>query len=163
VPYCKSLNGRGNKLIKHYVSSGGSYLGLCAGGYYGSARCDFEDGKPGLEVVGDRELAFFPGVARGCAFPGYVYETEEGTHAAKLKIWRQNFREGKVPSGFRNYYNGGGVFVSADSQHMRDQGVEVLASFVDKVEVDTGEGEPAAVVFCKVGAGTALLTSTHPE
>lgn len=33
----------------------------------------FEPGTP-LEVVGDRELAFFPGIARGCAFPGTQHD-----------------------------------------------------------------------------------------
>jgi glutamine amidotransferase-like uncharacterized protein len=54
-----------------FVQGGGSYLGLCAGAYYGCARVVFEPGTP-LEVVGDRELAFFPGIARGAAFPGLV-------------------------------------------------------------------------------------------
>jgi glutamine amidotransferase-like uncharacterized protein len=49
--------------------AGGSYLGLCAGAYYGSSRVVFEPGTP-LEVIGDRELAFFPGIARGAAYPG---------------------------------------------------------------------------------------------
>lgn len=52
-----------------FVHSGGSYLGLCAGAYFGCSRVVFEPGTP-LEVVGDRELAFFPGIARGAAFPG---------------------------------------------------------------------------------------------
>jgi len=53
-------------------------LGLCAGAYYGCARVVFEPGTP-LEVVGDRELAFFPGVARGAAFPGNVTPHTSGT------------------------------------------------------------------------------------
>lgn len=52
-----------------FVTQGGSYLGLCAGAYYACARVEFEPGTP-LEVVGDRELAFFPGIAQGAAFPG---------------------------------------------------------------------------------------------
>jgi biotin--protein ligase len=39
-----------------------------------------------LEVVGERELAFFPGVARGSAFPGFQYETEAGAVAAGLRF-----------------------------------------------------------------------------
>lgn len=52
-----------------YVQSGGSYLGLCAGAYYASSQVEFEPGST-LEVVGDRELDFFPGTARGAAYPG---------------------------------------------------------------------------------------------
>jgi hypothetical protein len=52
-----------------FVRGGGAYLGLCAGAYYATARVVFEPGTP-MEVVGDRALAFFPGIGRGCAFPG---------------------------------------------------------------------------------------------
>lgn len=58
-----------------FVHAGGRYLGLCAGAYYGCARVVFEPGTP-LEVVGDRELAFFPGIARGAAFPGEVQKLQ---------------------------------------------------------------------------------------
>ena len=34
-----------------------------------------------LEVVGDRELSFFPGVARGAVLPGFDYQTEAGAGA----------------------------------------------------------------------------------
>ena len=67
---------------------------------------------------------------------------------------------GAVPEVFRTYYNGGGVFV--DAAKYKDRGVEVLASFTDKLDVLSGEGQ-AAVVYCKVGAGSAILTSPHPE
>ena len=35
-------------------------------------------------MCGERELAFFPGAARGSAFPGFDYETEAGAVAAAL-------------------------------------------------------------------------------
>ena len=44
LPYCKALNGEGNRLIGEYVRGGGAYLGLCAGAYYASATVDFEAG-----------------------------------------------------------------------------------------------------------------------
>ena len=37
-----------------------------------------------LEVRGSRELAFFPGVARGAVYPGFTYQTEAGTRAALI-------------------------------------------------------------------------------
>lgn len=52
-----------------YVRRGGAYLGLCAGAYYASSRVQFEPGSA-LQVVGSRELSFFPGVARGAAYAG---------------------------------------------------------------------------------------------
>ena len=56
-------------LVADYVHGGGRYLGLCAGAYYACNRVEFEQGSP-MEVQGDRELQFFPGIARGAAYPG---------------------------------------------------------------------------------------------
>lgn len=162
--YCKTLNGAGNRLISAYVNKGGKYLGLCAGGYYASARCEFEVGRTqdGYEVVGDRELAFFPGTCRGLAFPGFVYHSEKGTRAAEVSVNRQELVSGAgiVPEVFRTYYNGGGVFVDADK--FKNRGIEVLASYTESLNVESGEGK-AAVVYCKVGEGAAVLTGPHPE
>ncbi|EXJ90358.1 biotin apo-protein ligase [Capronia coronata CBS 617.96] len=158
--YCKTLNGEGNRRIRQFVERGGIYIGFCAGGYYGSKRCEFEVGNKLLEVVGDRELAFYPGIARGCAFPGFVYHSEKGARAAEMKVDKTVLSEGTVPTVFKTYYNGGSVFV--DAPKYKSQGVEVLASYTEPLSVDSGEGT-AAVVYCKVGQGAALLTGPHPE
>ncbi|KAL8912751.1 MAG: hypothetical protein Q9171_002290 [Xanthocarpia ochracea] len=160
LPYCRTLDGEGNRRIHQYVERGGLYLGFCAGGYYGSKRCEFEVGKKSMEVVGNRELAFFPGTCRGCAFPGFVYHSEEGARAVQLRTSKDALSKGSVPDVFRSYYNGGGVFV--DAPKFKQHGVEVLASFTEELDVDSGEG-CASVVYCKVGDGAAVLTSTHPE
>jgi biotin--protein ligase len=158
--YCRSLNGEGNRRIEQYVRRGGAYLGLCAGGYYGTSKCEFEVGNRVLEVVGPRELGFFPGTCRGCAFKGFVYHSEGGAKAAQLKVNNEAFKSGIVPLIFRSYYNGGGVFV--DAGKFTDKGVEILASYADALDVEGGD-RPAAVVYCKVGEGGALLTGPHPE
>lgn len=157
--YCRALNGAGNRLIKQYVQMGGTYLGLCAGGYYGSARCEFEVGKQGMEVVGDRELAFFPGTCRGLAFPGFQYHSEAGARAAQLAVRQDNF-PGPVVQGLRSYYNGGGVFINAGAYASR--GVEILASYTEIMALDAGV-DKAAIVYCRVGEGAAVLTGPHPE
>ena len=158
--YCRTLNGEGNRRITQFVERGGLYLGFCAGGYYGTKRCEFEVGNKKLEVIGDRELAFYPGTSRGCAFSGFVYHSEQGARATELKVSKSALAKGSVPDVFRSYYNGGGVFV--DAPKYKDKGVEILASFTEKLDVDAGEGT-AAVVYCKVGEGAAILTSPHPE
>lgn len=162
--YCRILNGEGNARITQYVRRGGKYLGLCAGGYYGSSRCEFEIGDKKMEVVGSRELAFFPGTCRGSAFKGFVYHSEAGAKAAELSVTKESFTAGVLPSTFRSYYNGGGVYV--DAGKMKDQGVQVLASYVQPLDVcgNTDDGaDTAAVVYCKVGDGAAILTGPHPE
>jgi len=119
LPYARRLNGPdGNGRIRAFVAErGGAVLGLCAGAYYLCSRVEWEAGEaaaaaaaaaagapPGAAaaaaaamkpapppVVGDRELAFFPGVGRGAAFPGFDYATEAGAVAAPLAF--------RVPAG----------------------------------------------------------------
>ncbi|KAF1986981.1 class II aaRS and biotin synthetase [Aulographum hederae CBS 113979] len=161
LAYCRTLNGDGNRKISQYVNRGGAYLGFCAGGYYGSQRCEFEVGDPRMEVVGARELAFFPGTCRGLAFPGFVYGSEAGALAVELKVNREALGPETISKEvFRSYYNGGGVFV--DAEKCREQGVEVLASYTEKLNVEAGEAK-AAVVYRKIGEGNIILTGPHPE
>jgi biotin--protein ligase len=160
--YCRTLNGEGNRLITQFVNRGGNYLGFCAGGYYGSARCEFEVNDKKMAVVGDRELAFFPGTCRGLAFPGFVYQSEAGARAVELEINRSALPtiQDSTPKVFRSYYNGGGVFV--DAKRLAERGVEILASFTEELNVDPGDSK-AAVVYRKIGEGSAIVTGPHPE
>ncbi|KAL2259356.1 hypothetical protein VTK26DRAFT_6993 [Humicola hyalothermophila] len=162
--YCGALNGSGNRTISQFVRRGGTYLGFCAGGYYGSRRCEFEVGNPSLEVVGNRELGFFPGTCRGGAFKGFDYRSERGAKAARISVRRDVFPAdfAALPDGFRCYYNGGGVFVDADKIAVQSKGVEVLAEYTDTLDVESGACR-AAVVYAKVGDGQAILTGPHPE
>jgi biotin---protein ligase len=158
--YCRVLNGAGNALISQYVRRGGAYLGFCAGGYYGAKKCEFEVGHRGMEVVGSRELAFFPGTCRGGAFKGFQYNSEKGARVTKLAVKKEAFKgAGVLPDQVLSYYNGGGVFVPHPNT---TDDFEILASYAEDIDVDGGE-EKAAVVFCKVGLGSAILTGPHPE
>lgn len=152
--YCRVLNGAGNRRIEQFVRRGGAYLGFCAGGYYGSKRCEFEVGDKTMEVIGERELAFFKGICRGGAFGGFVYQSEAGARAAQLKTAQSL----EAPEVFRSYYNGGGVFVDAATV----DGVEILARYTEELDVEPGQGD-AAVIYCKVGQGRVILTGPHPE
>lgn len=155
LPYCNSFNGVGNRIIGDYVRKGGKYIGFCAGGYYASSRCEFEVGTQ-LEVSGPRELRFFPGTCKGGAYKGFAYTSNQGARVTKL-LSRLN----DCPLIIHNYYNGGGVFANASKY----KDVEVLARYVEPVEVDAQLNEEldAAVIYCTVGKGAALLTGTHPE
>ncbi|KAK7424715.1 biotin holocarboxylase synthetase [Neonectria punicea] len=157
--YCQALNGEGNRRIGDFVRRGGAYLGFCAGGYYGSRRCEFEVGNRPLEVIGSRELGFFPGTCRGGAFRGFEYRSEKGARVVRLKVAQEAF-DGHVPAETLSYYNGGGIFVDAAST--KTNKVEVLASYEDETAVDGGDGN-AAVILCSVGSGKAMLTGPHPE
>ncbi|CDK25022.1 unnamed protein product [Kuraishia capsulata CBS 1993] len=157
LPMCREMAEGGISEIVKFVRKGGRYIGFCAGGYFGSGRCEFAVGNPELEVSGSRDLKFFPGTCRGPAFGGFEYHTELGTKAVKLNINTSILPD--VPNTVHNYYNGGGVFVNTEQY----SNVEVLASYEQQLDVDPGSGIPAACIITKVGHGFALLTGTHPE
>ncbi|KAJ1301009.1 hypothetical protein OPQ81_003432 [Rhizoctonia solani] len=150
LPYVEHL-AKAIPKIKDFVEKGGAYLGICAGAYFGSARVEWEVGTP-LQVVGDRALKFFPGTSRGCAYPGFEYESEAG--AQLLDITATIHGEDSEQTFEGIYYNGGGVFEGADTPQMRALGVLVTARYPN--------GKPAAVT-CAVGRGTAALWGLHPE
>lgn len=162
LPYCKHLNGRGTELIRSFVNAGGSYLGLCAGAYFACSRVEFEVGDDTLQVVGDRELSFFPGIARGSVFKGFEYEGEGGSVAAHLQI-EDN---GTTLTSCMDYVNGGPQFLSAPDGSLltpetllslnKYHDIRVLARYVDI-------SQSAASLLCRVGQGKAVLCASHPE
>ena len=140
LPFCGELNGLGNQRIRDFVRSGGSYLGICAGGYYGSSRVEFAKGDPLLEVVGSRELSFFPGTARGPVHPGFQYGSHAGAQACSVRLQpaaRSLLEEVDSvadvaelsAASFAVYYNGGGHFASADNSSGNSSNVNVLATY----------------------------------
>ncbi len=150
IPYTKDLNGKGNRKIKDFVEAGGAYLGICAGSYYGGKYVDFGRGSE-IQVMGCRELAFYPGTVRGPILGEYDYKSLKGVRAAKL-AWNQDspFSSDK---GFVSYYNGGGYFVHPEFY----DNVLVLALYED-----TAEKKPA-IIECTVGDGKAILSGVHFE
>ena len=116
-----------------------------------------------MEVVGPRELAFFPGVCRGSVYKGFQYGSDTGTKAPKLRVKRSMFEglDVEVPERLRCYANGGGVFVRTAKTGNE---VEVLAEYEDEVDVDIDiRDAKAAVIYTRVGEGCAVLTGPHPE
>ncbi len=146
IPYHNALKGPINARIRTFVEQGGRYLGICAGGYYGSQIVEFEKGHP-LEVVATRELAFFPGIASGPAYGAgqFRYETEEGSKIALLTLPHDQTSTA--------YFNGGCTFLDATSH----PNINILARYQDLPQ------QPAAIIECLIGKGSAILSGVHPE
>lgn len=160
LPICKLFKGTINDRIKNFVNKGGKYMGICSGGYYSSAKCEFEVGNPEMEVSGPRDLKFFPGIARGGVFKGYRYGSEVGTRVTEVSV-NSKILHG-LPKSVHLYVNGGCMFVNAHKY----SNVEILASYEDTLDVkedDEVNGKNAAAVLCTVGRGKALLFGPHPE
>ena len=140
VPYAKKLNGKGNQIIKNYVKNGGSFLGICAGAYYAAGFVEFDKGGE-LEVIGPRELQFFPGKAIGPALAKYDYQTNSGARSANITIDNKDV-------GI--YFNGGAYFDKTDQ--MKDIIV------IGKYDIDK-----PAIIYTKYGSGSVVLSGVHFE
>jgi len=145
IYYHEALDGPGTSKIRKFVEEGGAYLGICAGAYFGAGAIEFEKGG-NYEVCGQRSLAFFPGLAEGPAYGKNKYRIDglQGLEAARVS-WKD--------ANFHVYYNGGCQFIGAHEF----PGVSILSSYLEL------EGDPAAIISCKIGKGKAVLSGVHLE
>ena len=159
LPYVEALAGKGNQMIKEFVNSGGAYLGLCAGGYYGASEVEFEINNPSLRVCGSRELQFFPGKAHGTILPGFQYKSHMGAHSVAIQILNSTTITSTLNSSTINvYYNGGCEFVP-NKEISKKQPYDVIASYQNCDHCETGY----AIVSCNHGNGRVVLSGVHIE
>ncbi|WP_367364682.1 BPL-N domain-containing protein [Candidatus Tisiphia endosymbiont of Nedyus quadrimaculatus] len=150
VYYTKQLNGKGNKAIKNYVENGGNYLGICAGAYYGSGFVEFDkDGS--LEILGERELAFFPNKTIGPVLAKYNYDDNSGVRAALIKL---AIDDNSLSNKIMIYYNGGPYFV--DPQLYKNINILAYYQFLDQSVLP-------AVLKIKYNKGNVVLSGIHFE
>ncbi|ORY24373.1 biotin-protein ligase [Naematelia encephala] len=139
--------------IKEYVELGGRYLGICAGAYFGAEEVRFDTGGE-MEVVGKRDLAFFPGACKGPTFPGFAYAAESGSRAVSLVL--SSPPSSSARSIDHLYYNGGGHFILPQPL---PPSVQVLAEYVG----ENGAEPKIAAVLTSNGKGKTALCSVHFE
>lgn len=156
LPFCQSLNGLGNKYIREFIEKGGSYLGLCAGGYYGCEAIEFAKGDPEMEICETRELQLYPGTAIGPAYPGFCYTSNKGTKAVDITL-SHNFMEttdfkSDILDPVQVYYNGGAYFTPP---RLNCNATNVLAYYATN--------QFPAIVQSTVGFGRVVLTGPHIE
>lgn len=144
LPYVAKLNGAGNNIIKTYVENGGTYLGICAGAYYSSSFVEFD--KSGMfEVLGERQLKFFPGKSIGPILAKYSYLTNSGARSAEIETNITGLESFKV------YYNGGGYFEKPED-HLN---IEIIARYK--------ENNLASIIKTNYGQGKVILSGVHFE
>ena len=149
--YSQKLNGAGNEQIRSYVEAGGTYIGFCAGAYYGAHYSEFHKGdRRGYEILVTRELSFFPGAAIGPVLAAYDYQSISGSRIAKIKGKNAN-----VSTTIYNvFFNGGCYFKDVD----QCPNTQVIACYAD-----AGFEERAAIIECKIAKGNVILSGVHPE
>ncbi|THD23178.1 Biotin-protein ligase [Fasciola hepatica] len=146
--YLSSLRSEGCAVVRNYISSGGRYLGLCAGAYFASKRCVFDEHGPN-EVVGDRPIGLFFGDAVGPYAPGFQYSSEEGSHAVPVVRCTSEMMYSDIPNALC-YINGGCAFRSTDWTH-----ADVLYCY--------GNSNDPAIIASRLGGGIGVLSGVHLE
>lgn len=143
LPYCKKLNGVGNNNLRAYVEGGGTYLGICAGAYYGCHAIEFHKGRED-EICGNRELSFIDAVAYGSLpqLAPYYDLTLKSAGIAAIRL-----ANGTQTQAF---YHGGPAFRAGNDN------ADILATYA------AAEERPA-ILRNKVGDGTVILSGVHFE
>lgn len=149
--YLKALSPQGNDKIRQYVEKGGAYLGICAGAYYAAEYVRFAANTP-LEVVGERELQFFPGTVEGPLLAPYDYHSYSGSRIAQIH-WTAADSPFAPSPPFSLFYNGGGYFVEAEAK----PNTRVLATY------KTASGLKPALIEISRGKGKVILSGVHWE
>jgi glutamine amidotransferase-like uncharacterized protein len=138
--YLKKLGESGASQIRHFVSHGGSYFGVCAGAFYAVANRD------GGAATGHYGI----GLLDGTAFDGTAHEVEP-------------FKEGMMDfdffiEGFQRVFRivllGGPSFRFSEAEAVEKK-IKVLAEY-QKIR------EPAMILY-NYGAGKVFLSGPHLE
>ena len=155
------------------MCSGGGYLGLCAGGYYGASYVEFSKGDPVLEVCGERELKLFRGRAIGPVYPGFEYQTNRGARAVSLTLTGDMLNLSWVSNVTKVLYNGGAYFdfsSVSEEEHCKNE-EDGQVSMNEEPDSNrclvlayyTDFPSKPAIVACYNGSGRSVLTGVHPE
>ena len=176
LPYCEELNGIGNIEIKKFVCSGGSYLGLCAGAYYGCDSIQFSKGNDALEVCGERELKFYNGIGIGPVFPGFQYNSNIGAKSSYIVLSKEaeilmkklevKKLSDQMLGSVHVYYNGGPYFIPYTTQpeHIsRKEGPSSIEKVLAWYTTDDGSTLHAAIVYDTYEKGRVVLSGVHVE
>ncbi len=134
LPYCRKLNGAGNKNIRAFVENGGTYLGICGGAYYGTSAIEFHKGRED-EICETRELGFVDGCAIGTILDLAPPFDDSISCATVTSV-------NNIPV----FYSGGPCFKT---------NAEIMARY-------DALNQPA-IVRRKVGKGVAILSGVHFE
>ncbi|RRD40042.1 biotin--protein ligase [Leptotrichia sp. OH3620_COT-345] len=156
IPYCKKLNGEGNRKIIEYVDAGGLYIGICAGAYYACRRINFKGEE--YTIKGERELGFFQGTAKGSLASltngNYFNEKSNSKKMVSLKFKGKS----EIYKNEVYYYHGGPTFIpdkegKIDNKYS-ERNYQIIARFRN--------GMPAIIAGTK-GKGKYFLSSIHFE
>lgn len=147
--FLSSLSQEGCKNIQNFVSSGGAYLGICAGAYFACKQIEFDLNGP-LEVKGER-LGLFDGIAKGPINKKFAYNCEDHCAAVKLRV-----QSGEQAFSYLNggcYFEPSGKYFSSLLTYCYTQNEQAFVDCDGKM----------AVLEARFGMGKCVLSGVHFE
>jgi biotin--protein ligase len=160
-----ALQPDGLTAIKSYVSSGGQYLGMCAGAYFGAAEIDFTghdwQSKKPYKKQSDG-LGFFDGIAKGSidAIAPLYDGTSATCRAIDVSLGKAGLEDKEAKSA-SVFYGGGPEFLMPEASSMTE------AQIISRYLLDDGQTAVAGL-SCPITNnngrnGHALLLSWHAD
>lgn len=137
--YKRKIRSSGEQNIRDLVSSGGGYIGICAGAYYACDRIIWE----GTEY--DNPLNLYDGYGTGALDEIQPWDYADMTYISMNSSHPINEYE---PAKERTLYWGGPRF---------EGGTYSTVATYDEV------GDAPAVITCSYGSGRVILFGPHPE
>lgn len=148
---CRHMGQMGTARIKDFVRSGGQFLGINAGAYYGCERCTdtrLGSGEQNSNPA-EQNLGFFPGECRG----PYTRQAIDNANVTEII--------GADGHTFRIYCHDDGAFF--DAAKIASDGVNKIARFPFNGQSESGSAERAAIIYCREGQGACVLVSAYLE
>lgn len=167
------LSAAGENNVRSFLSSGGSYVGFCAGSFWTAQTVSWAEDATGgggsYHQSSDYtrysyDLALWPGVAQGpLGWTPWAAGTGVSLEAVRINLDSPVMAALEMPVESRFFYYGGPFFTGASSL---PSGYEVWAWAVAPADAPadarTGEGEPVVIHF-REGSGHVILFSHHPD
>jgi glutamine amidotransferase-like uncharacterized protein len=172
-PRDRDISEAGEEALRSFVSSGGNYVGFCAGTYWTADQVEWAETATGgggtYNQASDYaaypyHLNLLPGVARGpYGWSPWMAGTNPSLEAYAINTDNDTLSHIGMPPATRFFYYGGPVFAGLDPV---PDNYEVWATAVKPAGTEPaasgGDGEPAIIRYT-YGTGTVILFSPHPE
>lgn len=162
----------GDEAIRQFVSSGGGYVGLCAGAYWAAHTVSFATvatgGRGTFNTAADyREYPYDVGLFNGSAVGPFGWTpwaggTQLNFEPARINTSNSAMAAAKMPAKTRFVYGGGPVFRPSGAMTDYQVWATAIAPPGTRPRAATGRGEPTVVRF-SYGAGPVVLFSYHPD
>lgn len=162
----------GDEAIRQFVSSGGGYVGLCAGAYWAVNTVSFATvatgGRGSFNTAADyRQYPYDVGLFNGSAVGPFGWTpwaggTQLNFEPARINVSNPVMAAAKLPTKTRFVYGGGPVFRPSGGMSDYQVWATAIAPPGTRPRVATGRGEPTVVRF-SYGAGPVVLFSYHPD